>query len=107
MVSSCSSSLDGSFNISLNWGEVRSACICCIDCSSCSGEGGWDRSGMPGMLSRPERREESPSEEGGESEPPRMDVNTDVLLMLLLLLDLLRWKILVDLASDDAALDSS
>ena len=46
-----------------------------MDCSSCSGEGGWERSGMPGMLSRPERREERPSEEGGgESEPPRMDV---------------------------------
>ena len=47
-----------------------------MDCSSCSGEGGWERSGMPGILSRPERREDSPSEEeGGESEePPRMDV---------------------------------
>ena len=68
---------------------MRSACICCIDCSSCSGEGGWERSGMPGMLSRPERREESPSD-GGESEPPRMDVAVcdheeygDVLLLLL------------------------
>lgn len=74
MVSSCSSSLDGSFNISLNCGEESIACICCMDCSSCSGEGGWERSGMPGMLSRPERREERPSEGGGESEPPLMDV---------------------------------
>jgi hypothetical protein len=46
-----------------------------MDCSSCSGEGGWDRSGMPGMFSRPERREERLSE-GEESDPPRgmMDV---------------------------------
>lgn len=73
MVSSCSSSLDGSFKISLNCGEESKACICCMDCSSCSGEGGWERSGMPGMLSRPERREERPSE-GGESEPPRIAV---------------------------------
>jgi len=78
-----------------------------MDCSSCSGEGGWERSGMPGMLSRPERREESPSEEdGGESEPPRMDSgdHDDDDVLVLILFDLLRWKIL---ASDDAAHDNS
>mmetsp|Transcript_26134 Transcript_26134/g.52538 ORF Transcript_26134/g.52538 Transcript_26134/m.52538 type:complete len:106 (+) Transcript_26134:872-1189(+) len=77
-----------------------------MDCSSCSGEGGWERSGMPGMLSRPERREESPSEEGGgESEPPRMDSGDhDDDVLVLILFDLLRWKIL---ASDDAAHDNS
>mmetsp|Transcript_29335 Transcript_29335/g.43806 ORF Transcript_29335/g.43806 Transcript_29335/m.43806 type:complete len:90 (-) Transcript_29335:77-346(-) len=74
-----------------------------MDCSSCSGEGGWERSGMPGMLSRPERREESPSEGGGESEPPRMD-SGDHGDVLVLIFDLLRWKIL---ASDDAAHDNS
>ena len=49
-----------------------------MDCSSCSGEGGLVRSGMPpGRLSRPERREDSPSVGGGVSSdaPPRRVVD--------------------------------
>ena len=47
--------------------------------------------GIPGMESRPERREERPlSDEGGESEPPRMCSHVeeygDVLLLLIILL---------------------
>jgi hypothetical protein len=70
-----------------------------MDCSSCSGEGGWDRSGMPGRLSRPDRREDRLSEDEEESDPPRgmedvaaaaVHVECDVLLLLLPMVDLLR-----------------
>jgi len=103
--------LVGSFNISLNCGEERSDWNCCIDCASCSGEGGWDKSGMPGMLSRPARREDISGGEVGESDPPRgMDVvaahndeiGNDVVGLLMAAIDLRLGGLLDFLASEDA-----
>ena len=45
-----------------------------MDCCICSGQGGVDRSGMPGMLLRPERREDMSfgvDDDDESSDPPR------------------------------------